>query len=212
MSHLLRNLASHGSTFDESNLSRLLQESQKIGTSVGTSSEAEPALLPNAFAHIAAQQSPTPLCNGIQNPLARPINATECVTVASSGMPQKGVIICEAVETEHGPSTITNGLPLKDSLPSKVKSTVERFKLNNIDLNDIYDDSQDRMEGSERLHSPVDLGTGCFDCPSWIPQDSHHSSPTQPSGNSDSASAQSPSSSNGDAQVYLSFIFISMAF
>ncbi|KAJ8620425.1 hypothetical protein MRB53_028954 [Persea americana] len=200
LSHLLRNLASHGSTFDESNLSRLLQESQKIGTSVGTSSEAEPALLPNAFAHIAAQQSPTPLCNGIQNPLARPINATECVTVASSGMPQKGVIICEAVETEHGPSTITNGLPLKDSLPSKVKSTVERFKLNNIDLNDIYDDSQDRMEGSERLHSPVDLGTGCFDCPSWIPQDSHHSSPTQPSGNSDSASAQSPSSSNGDAQ------------
>lgn len=208
MSHLLKNLASHGSTFDESNLARLLQDSQKIGTSIGTTLEAEPALFSNA--HINGQESSTPLCTGIQDPLARPINQTACVTVASIAMPQKGVIIRDMAETEHGPTELTNALPIKDFLPSRVVSTVERVKLNNIDLNDIYDDSQDCMEGSERLHSPTDLGTNSFDCPSWIPQDSHHSSPTQPSGNSDSASAQSPSSSNGDAQVHLSVIFISL--
>lgn len=113
LSHLLKNLASHGSTYDGSNLFRLIQDSQKIGTFIGTSSEAEPTLLSNAFARVNAQESPTPLCTGIQNPLASPISEIECVAVASLGMPHRGVITCETVETEQVPSTeITNVLPI----------------------------------------------------------------------------------------------------
>ena len=95
--------------------------------------------------------------------------------------------------------------PIKDSLPvySEVRdSTAGQIKLNNFDLNDIYIDSDDGMEDLERSPVPENLGTGSLECPSWVQQDSHQSSPPQTSGNSDSASAQSPSSSSGEAQVY----------
>ncbi|XP_022757734.1 squamosa promoter-binding-like protein 1 [Durio zibethinus] len=73
-------------------------------------------------------------------------------------------------------------------------------KMNNFDLNDIYIDLDDGTDDIERSPAPVNIGTSSLDCPSWIQQDSHQSSPPQTSGNSDSASAQSPSSSSGDAQ------------
>ena len=60
-------------------------------------------------------------------------------------------------------------------------------KLKNFDLNDTCND----VEGFEDASN----------CPSWIRQDSTQS-PPQTSGNSDSTSAQSLSSSNGDAQVH----------
>ncbi|KAM0928287.1 hypothetical protein ACQ4PT_002391 [Festuca glaucescens] len=58
-------------------------------------------------------------------------------------------------------------------------------KLKNFDLNDTCNDVEGFEDGSN--------------CPSWIRQDSTQS-PPQTSGNSDSMSAQSLSSSNGDAQ------------
>ncbi|XP_047072537.1 squamosa promoter-binding-like protein 6 isoform X2 [Lolium rigidum] len=58
-------------------------------------------------------------------------------------------------------------------------------KLKNFDLNDTCNDVEGFEDGSN--------------CPSWIRQDSTQS-PPQTSGNSDSTSAQSLSSSNGDAQ------------
>lgn len=75
-------------------------------------------------------------------------------------------------------------------------------KLNNFDLNDVYVDSDDGMDEIERSTVPQGLGAVSIGCPSWVQQDSHQSSPPQTSGNSDSASAQSPSSSSGEAQVY----------
>jgi hypothetical protein len=60
-------------------------------------------------------------------------------------------------------------------------------KLKNFDLNDTCNDVEGFEDG--------------LNCPSWIRQDSTQS-PPQTSGNSDSTSAQSLSSSNGDAQVY----------
>ena len=56
-------------------------------------------------------------------------------------------------------------------------------------LNDIYIDSDDGMEDPERSLVPENLGTGSLECPSWVQQDSHQSSPPQTSGNSYSASA-----------------------
>ncbi|XP_058008560.1 squamosa promoter-binding-like protein 1 isoform X2 [Hevea brasiliensis] len=79
-------------------------------------------------------------------------------------------------------------------------STVGQVKVNNFDLNDIYIDSDDGAEDVERSQVPANMGTSSLDCPSWVQQDSHQSSPPQTSRNSDSASAQSPSSSSGDAQ------------
>lgn len=77
-----------------------------------------------------------------------------------------------------------------------------RIKLHNFDLNDVYIDSDDNVEDLER--SPVSQ-----DFPSWIQQqDSHQSSPPQASGNSDSASAHSPSSSSGDTQVSFLLLII----
>ncbi|XVE73520.1 hypothetical protein DITRI_Ditri11bG0124900 [Diplodiscus trichospermus] len=73
-------------------------------------------------------------------------------------------------------------------------------KMNNFDLNDIYVDSDDGTDEIERSPAPMNTGTISLDCPSWVRQDSHQSSPPQTSWNSDSASAQSPSSSSGDAQ------------
>ncbi|KAK4487313.1 hypothetical protein RD792_006076 [Penstemon davidsonii] len=68
-----------------------------------------------------------------------------------------------------------------------------RGKMNDFDLNDVFVDSDDGMEDLERSTVPLGLGT-------WVQQESDQSSPPQTSGNSDSASAQSPSSSSGDAQ------------
>ncbi|OMO82251.1 Transcription factor, SBP-box [Corchorus olitorius] len=78
--------------------------------------------------------------------------------------------------------------------------TAGAVKMNNFDLNDVYIDSDDGTDDIERSPAPVNTVTSSLDCPSWVQQDSHQSSPPQTSGNSDSASAQSPSSSSGDAQ------------
>ena len=79
-------------------------------------------------------------------------------------------------------------------------SSASQIKINNFDLNDIYIDSDDGLEDIDRLPVSANLGTNSLDYP-WARQDSHQSSPPQTSGNSDSASAQSPSSSSGEAQV-----------
>ncbi|XVF22003.1 hypothetical protein REPUB_Repub12eG0137100 [Reevesia pubescens] len=104
------------------------------------------------------------------------------ITEPASEMPQKGV-------------------RSRDTRGSEVQgNTAGAVKMNNFDLNDIYIDSDDATDDIERSLAPLNTGTSSLDCPSWVQQDSHHSSPQQTSRNSDSASAQSPSSSSGDAQ------------
>ncbi|KAL8100492.1 squamosa promoter-binding-like protein 1 isoform X2 [Apium graveolens] len=78
---------------------------------------------------------------------------------------------------------------------------MERIKEFNIDLNDVYDDSEECMEPSERCHPPVCVRNECAGYPIWIHQDSDKSSPPQTSANSGSLSTQSPSSSSGEAKV-----------
>ncbi|KAA8527982.1 hypothetical protein F0562_035149 [Nyssa sinensis] len=179
LSHLLRNLASLAGTINGRNISGLLsgsQDWQNAGTSNGTTEKDPP----------------------------RPIG--KCVTISASEMTQKRIPRGGAQGgTLQTPSTSQSTIlfPTKVSIPTKAnvpETSLGRIKLNNIDLNNIYDDSQDSAENLERSCAPGNLGTGSLSCPLWIHQDTHKSSPPQTSGNSGSTSSQSPSSSSGEAQ------------
>ncbi|KAF8376664.1 hypothetical protein HHK36_031669 [Tetracentron sinense] len=204
LAHLLRNLASLAGTFDGRNISSLLQGSQdflNVGTSFGTS-KIVPGLLSDSPepSRFFGSTSTTTGGTGPETP-SRHIERYS--SLAGSEMPQKGIVTDDsrggAQHTVSPPkSTILS--PVKVGLPAKTdapKAMVGTFKLNNIDLNCVYNESLDCIKGS---HVPANPGTGSLDHPSWLQPDSHQSSPPQTSGNSDSASALSPSGSNGDAQ------------
>ncbi|KAK1407780.1 hypothetical protein QVD17_39407 [Tagetes erecta] len=83
--------------------------------------------------------------------------------------------------------------PSQITFPSNNKAPNEggKTKLYNIDLNMVYDDSQDcSFENPENTDN----------LPLWLRHHPHKSSPTQTSGNSGSTATQSPSSSSGEAQ------------
>jgi len=128
----------------------------------------------------------------------------ECMTASASDVAQK---IISSDDAEGGRLKALSGvqytdlLPSKDDLPSK---SITSIKLNNIDLNNVYDDSEEYVENLGRSHAPVNSGSRSLGHPSWVQQDPHKSSPPQTSGNSDFTSSQSPSSSSGEAQVYSS--------
>lgn len=102
----------------------------------------------------------------------------------------------------HLVSSIKPSISNSPPIYSEIRDSSAQIKMNNFDLNDIYIDSDDGMEDIEILPVSTNIGTSSVDYP-WTQQDSHQSSPPQTSGNSDSASAQSPSSSSGEAQVCL---------
>lgn len=80
----------------------------------------------------------------------------------------------------------------------------KQVKMNDFDLNDIYVDSDDTIDIERSSPFPTNPATSCLD----YHQDSHQSTPPRTSRNSDSASDQSPSSSNEDAQVQIFHPFI----
>lgn len=193
LSHLLRSLASQTSDLGGKNIAGLLREPQNAlndGTSVGNSD------VVSNF-----------LTNGPQGP-PRPIKQHQ--TVPISEMQQQGVHLHNAsggsiqAASSIKPSTM-NSPP---SYSEARDSTAAQVKTNNFDLNDIYIDSDDGVEDPERSPPTTIAVTSSLDCPSWVQQDSHQSSPPQTSGNSDSASAQSPSSSSGEAQVYSYYKYV----
>ena len=138
--------------------------------------------------------------------LSRPIQHNN--PVSTSEAPQRGLSVEDArpqvmqTTTSQNLSTV---LAIKDNAsPYSEARDISRgrSKLNNFDLNDAYVDSDDCIEDVERSSVPLGLGTASLECPSWVQQDSHQSSPPQTSRNSDSASTQSPSSSSGETQVH----------
>ncbi|XP_010276543.1 PREDICTED: squamosa promoter-binding-like protein 1 [Nelumbo nucifera] len=200
LSHLLRNLASFAGAVDGRNISGLLQDSQdplKVGTSVGKSSEKVAPLLTNGADTTRLVGSTSKInCNGAQGPQIG--SSDHCFGASTAVMPQKVMVtedarvgVLQVVSSQKS----TTLFPMKHGNPSKgTQSMARRTKLNNIDLNNIYNDSQDCIEDAEGSQAPA------LDFPTWMQQDSHQSSPPQASRNSDSASAQSPSSSSGDTQ------------
>ncbi|KAJ8899024.1 hypothetical protein K2173_008847 [Erythroxylum novogranatense] len=112
------------------------------------------------------------------------------------------VRMCDAnVANVQTSSSLEPSVPKEYPVYREVQDThAGQVKMNNFDLNDVYIDLDDGAEDVERSPATANLGTSSVECPSWVQQDSHQSSPPQTSGNSDSASAQSPSSSSGDTQ------------
>ncbi|XP_006349151.1 squamosa promoter-binding-like protein 1 [Solanum tuberosum] len=173
LSHLLRSLASQGPTNGDKSLSGLLQESSNLLNNRSILRNPEIASL---------------ISNGSQAP---PRPKERQFTNSAAEMPQK------RLEDARTASSQSPGIlfPIQSNSQAYTpgrESTTGRRKLIDFDLNDAYVDSDDCGDDIDR--SPVP------ECPSWLQQDSHQSSPPQTSGNSDSASAQSPSSSSGDNQ------------
>lgn len=111
-------------------------------------------------------------------------------------------------KSEATPTLLSKGVEgTTPSRPMLQPHTEPQGKPNNFDLNDVYVDFDDGTEDLERSPVPANLRTEPLDCPSWMQQDSHHSSPPQTSRTSDSASGQSPSSSSGDTQVWILLVY-----
>lgn len=133
-----------------------------------------------------------------ENNLSGLITGSQNITNAGTAITTIGKEPLES-ETMHN-----GGLQIQDpssqttnnNIPSKSSLTVGRMKLNNIDLNNAYDDSQDCMETMENFDTPENTDN----VPIWLRGDPHKSSPPQTSGNSGTTATQSPSSSSGEAQ------------
>lgn len=199
----MRNLASLAGTVDGRNISALLEGSQGLlnaGTSNGDSQK-----VPDVSQNGSEPSRPSSSANVHEQP--RPMG--QCMAASASDMTQKRISSDDAeggrLKALPGVQN-TNLPPSKDDLPSK---SITSIKLNNIDLNNVYDDSEDNVENLGRSHAPVNSGTGFLGNPLWVQQDPHKSSPPQTSGNSDSTSSQSPSTSSGEAQVHSSCNYIS---
>ncbi|XP_008810336.2 squamosa promoter-binding-like protein 6 [Phoenix dactylifera] len=180
LSHLLRNLSNLAGSFDARNLSGLphtSQDPQKLGTTAGTSSDAANNLVPNGAPALES---------------ARPLTSASKITYTNGtqGSPLK--------PTNHmGPVAATT-MEMHSKMMASPESMAKRVRLKDFDLNSTY--NEECRDGCEKSAIPVHMGTGSPNCPSWLLQDSQRSSPPQTSGNSDSTSAHSLSSSNGDAQ------------
>ncbi|KAI3459169.1 hypothetical protein Pfo_015832 [Paulownia fortunei] len=179
LSHLLRNLSSLAGSTSERNPAGLLpvsQDLQNVGTSLGT-----------------AVKDPT-----------RPVGPD--VTVPSSNLTQKSTLTDNAQGgvTNHASASQQSALLFPKKASNSIKAnasdtTVGRAKLNNIDLNNVYDGSQDCMEDLQDNVAPENLGN-LSGVPFWLCKDSQRFSPPHNSGNSGSTPSQSPSTSSGEAQ------------
>ncbi|XP_027353530.1 squamosa promoter-binding-like protein 1 isoform X2 [Abrus precatorius] len=185
LTHLLKSLASQNGEQGSKNLSKLLREPENLlkeGRSSGKS-EVVSTLFSNG-----SQGSPT--------------TTKQNQSVSISEIQHQVMHAHDARAADQ--QTVSSTKPSVSNSPPAYSeardSTAGQTKMNNFDLNDIYVDSDDGIEDIERLPVSGNLGTtSSLDYP-WMQQDSHQSSPPQTSGNSDSASAQSPSSSSGEAQ------------
>ncbi|KAL6186149.1 hypothetical protein ACLB2K_042270 [Fragaria x ananassa] len=204
LSHLLKNLDNNNGTTDGRNVSALLQGYQVLlngGASVQTVQKV-PHLDFNGSEPGRPSVSTSKMddCINLDGRL-RPTG--QCPTGPASDKllntisPAGGDLGSQALS---GVQT-TKSLSSRYSLPSKpVAQEYGRIQLNEIDLNNTYDDSQEYLENLGRSHFPVNPGSESHGDPFSIQRDSQKSSPPQTSGNSDSTATQSPSSSSGEAQ------------
>ncbi|GAV82889.1 SBP domain-containing protein [Cephalotus follicularis] len=200
LSHLLRNLANVAGTSNRKNTSGLLQGSQGLieaGTSAGNVEKLTDVITND---HKSAEPSDLP-----SSCCMRPMGQSGAAP--ASDLAQKRMFTGDgqggSLQTQPCSQSTTMLFPSNGSLPPKANeqaSTLVRIGMNNIDLNNVYDDSQDDAENLESSNALVNPMKGSLDLSSWAHSDSHKSSPPQMSGNSDSTFTQSPSSSSGEAQ------------
>ncbi|KAL5852891.1 hypothetical protein ACOSQ3_008009 [Xanthoceras sorbifolium] len=197
LSHLFRNLASLVGTNNVRNISGLLQGSQGLlntGTSAGNVEK-----VPDVVAAVPQPAGPSSSAHKIDNCFGvsdRQTSMGQHGTIPASDLMQKRVFINDA----QGLSVQALSGSQSTAKANEPEAIFKRSKMNNIDLNNVYDDTQDHGENLERSHAAVNSENGSLYCPSWLQTDSHKFSPHQTSANSDSTSSQSPSSSSGEAQ------------
>ncbi|XP_050218750.1 squamosa promoter-binding-like protein 1 [Mercurialis annua] len=202
LSHLLRNLANIAGTSSGGSISDLLQGSQALvnaGTTAGTLKKG-----PDTISSVCKFSEPSTsairkdACAGSVDTM-RPLDQNGAVPIANSAQENAQDAI---LQTPSG-SQSTALKPSKCNLLAKInesEAAIQRIKCTNIDLNNAYDGTQDAAENLHFSLSPIIPGTGSISCPLWMQSGFHKKSSPQMSGNSDSTSSQSPSSSSGDAQ------------
>ncbi|CAN4107103.1 unnamed protein product [Withania somnifera] len=178
LSHLLRNLASVAAATNERSASGLLpgpSDPQNKGTSM--EAPKEESLRPNGNYLTLPTSEVTEKRIGLRN-AERGISQNPCAS-------QPDFLCCgqESLPVNTNASATT-------SAPLKL----------NIDLNNIYDDSQGDVQKLQNSGAVANPGAASSGCPPWINYDPHKSSSTRTSWNSGSTSSLSPSSSSGEAQ------------
>ncbi|XP_028110698.1 squamosa promoter-binding-like protein 1 isoform X1 [Camellia sinensis] len=200
LSHLLRNLTSMSGSINGRNISGLLpgsQDLQKATMSLGTP-EKVPDLISNG-----------PKCSSMLGSISK---MDVCIDIQDSLRPNGQCMAFEGTEKRTFTDNTQGGLfqtpcaipyPARDCIPTKASAPdngVGRMKLKDIDLNTVYDGSEDCSENLESYHAPVNLGIGSLDCTLRGHHGGQESSPPQTSGNTGSTSTQSLSSSSREAQ------------
>lgn len=221
LSNLLRNIASLAGSSDGNNSSGLLQASQDL-QKTGASGEAADALI---LEGVRTKENINSLCSPAETDCDPPAT-NHCVAnhCASTAVTPREIHSHQNLSLAYfdttGQATSSERLmPEKNSSPHKSPTlcslqhmqptacTVESVRKNRFDLNTVYYEEENGALGCGKPANQATLDNGSSNCPSWMLQDSHQSSPPQTSGNTDSTSNRSPSSSNGDAQVYLLFCY-----
>lgn len=195
----MKSLASTAGTVDGRNISALLQGSQG-SVNAGTSIEPSQKLL-DMISDGLEPCKPFGSTSKVENPISLEASPNsegqyQRERVSVSDMARARISSCPG---------LTNPLQSIDSLKAKSVSpetTVVRVKFNNIDLNNIYDDSQDPVENPGSSHLLVTSDTVSQENPLCIQNELHKPSLSRQSQNSDSTSTQSPCSSSGEPQVY----------
>ncbi|CAL4919926.1 unnamed protein product [Urochloa decumbens] len=103
------------------------------------------------------------------------------------------------VNGSHRGQASSSAAPVQSKATMVVAPEPTSCKLKDFDLNDTCNDMEGFEDGQEGSPPPAFRAADSPNCASWLQQDSTQS-PPQTSGNSDSTSTQSLSSSNGDAQ------------
>ncbi|CAD6207460.1 unnamed protein product [Miscanthus lutarioriparius] len=103
------------------------------------------------------------------------------------------------VNGSHCGQASSSVVPVQSKATMVVTPEPASCKLKDFDLNDTCNDMESFEDGQEGSPTPAFKTADSPNCASWMQQDSTQS-PPQTSGNSDSTSTQSLSSSNGDTQ------------
>ncbi|XP_060212844.1 squamosa promoter-binding-like protein 1 [Lycium barbarum] len=172
LSHLLRNLASLAGANNERDVSGLLPAPSNDQQNTGTSMEdpKEDSLRPNG----------------------------NCSTIPASEVTEKRMDTSDAEHgiSQHPCASQPGSIPINANGSA---TTAAPLKLN-IDLNNVYDDSQGGNQMLQNSGAFANPGAASSGCPLSISHDPHKSSSTRTSWNSGSTSSLSPSSSSGEAQ------------
>ncbi|KAJ7980466.1 Squamosa promoter-binding-like protein [Quillaja saponaria] len=194
LSHLLRNLAGLAGSINGRNIDSLFEGSQSL-LNAGTSNGALPKV-PNVISNGSQPTKPSDSACKMDNGLILldpPKSVGQHVRIPASDVIQKCTPSGDAgfgnLQSPSGPLT-TNALNLPSHLVA-VDNAVLRTNLNNIDLNNVYDDTQEAVEIRRKSHALVPSGIGPLDNCLRVQSDSLKSRLPHTRGNSDSTSSSS---------------------